>query len=166
MSERTYLQHGPRHSGQGSDAPAADWYYIEDQATAWNSGTTYAVDDVVSHGKANWICVDGHTNKEPGVAADAWKYWTFQAPYWQNGFSNVGGSKQPLAFAFLPARDSLTDEPLIELVGSVTGGSLGDTIFTLPVTRAYDRHRPATDDGGGYVPFTVKQNGDVVYGFV
>lgn len=85
-------------------------------------------------------------------------------PAFQNGFDNVGGTKSPMRYRFLPAKDLDSSLPGIEIQGSVTGGSLGDTIFTLPLTWDYDVHLPATDDIGTFTPLTVKQNGDVVWG--
>lgn len=86
------------------------------------------------------------------------------APAFQNGWGNVGGTKAPMRFRWLPARDTDSMLPGVEIQGSVVGGGIGDTIFTLPITYDYDVHLPATDDAGSFEVFTVKQNGDVVWG--
>lgn len=94
--------------------------------------------------------------------------WTYvgdtDAPAFQNGWTNVGGTKAPMRFRFLPAKDTDSRLPGIEIQGSPTGGSLGTTIFTLPITYDYDVHLPAVDDFGNPAVFTVKQSGDVVWG--
>ena len=86
------------------------------------------------------------------------------APAFQNGWGNVGDPKAPMRFRYLAARDTLTGLPGIEIQGSVVGGSVGTTIFTMPITFDWDVHLPATDDAGSFEVFTVKQNGDVMWG--
>jgi hypothetical protein len=94
--------------------------------------------------------------------------WTYvgdtDAPAFQNGWGNVGGTKAPMRYRYLPAKDTDSQLPCVEIQGSVTGGALGTTIFTIPLTLDYDVHLPASDDMGTFTPFTVKQNGDVVWG--
>lgn len=86
------------------------------------------------------------------------------APLFQNGWGNVGGTKAPLRFRYLPSKDHDSQLPGIEIQGSITGGAFGTTIFTLPITYDFDVHLPATDDAGAFEVFTVKQNGDVMWG--
>lgn len=86
------------------------------------------------------------------------------APPFQNGWDNVGGTKAPLRYRFWPAKDLDSQLPGLEIQGSVAGGAVGDPIFTLPLTWDYDVHLPATNDAGSFEVFTVKQNGDVVWG--
>lgn len=107
------------------------------------------------------------------------------APGFQNGFHNVGGSQVPMRYRFLRTLDPDLDPSIytpnaIELQGAVTGGTLGQTIFTLlfpgyrpdgsaawtPVTRDADIHVTACDEAGAFAVVTVLTNGDVVYGFV
>ena len=85
-------------------------------------------------------------------------------PEFQNGFDNAGGTKSPLRYRFLPAKDTDSQLPGLEIQGSVTGGDIGLTIFTLPITLDYDVHLPASDDIGNFTPITVKQSGDVIWG--
>ncbi len=87
------------------------------------------------------------------------------APAFQNGWDNVGGSEVPMRFRFLPERDGSTDQQGIELQGAVVGGSAA-LIFTLPITLDYDLHLPASDSGGSYIVYTVKQSGEVHLGAV
>lgn len=88
------------------------------------------------------------------------------APAFQNGWVNVGGTKVPMRYRILPYHDTLTGQPGIEIQGSVTGGTPGTTIFTLPFTLDYDLALDANDDTGNFAVFTVLQSGDVVHGFV
>lgn len=88
------------------------------------------------------------------------------APAFQNSWTNAGGTKVPMRYRFLPQKDFGNQQVGIELQGSVTGGTTGTTVFTLPITLDYDLHLAASDDTGAYVVFTVQQSGDVVFGFV
>lgn len=88
------------------------------------------------------------------------------APAFQNGWANSGGSYVPMRYRVLPYKDEASDQPGLEIQGSVTGGTPGTAIFTLPFTVDYDLHLAASDDAGAFVVFTVQQSGDVVDGFV
>lgn len=120
---------------------------------------------------SNWIYV---ANAGPN-ADQPW------APDFQNGFFNVGGTRCLLRYRFLRPYDPDTTENAVQLQGSVAGGTLGLTIFTLlypqwfpdgtpnpqTFTLDSDKHLTCHDDGGGLVMVTVQgATGDVIYGFV
>lgn len=107
-----------------------------------------------------------HNNGMDPIPADWHNVGGSGEPAFQNSWANSGGTKVPMRFRFLPVRDSSSGQPGIEIQGSVTGGTTGSTIFTLPVTLDYDLHLAASDDAGSFLVLTVKQNGDVVAGFV
>jgi hypothetical protein len=87
------------------------------------------------------------------------------APAFQNGWDNMGGSKAPLRFAFVPGFDSSSGQPQLVIEGSITGGTASTTIFTLPFGRDYDTFPLICDGTGTPMVLTVKQSGDVVDGF-
>ncbi len=100
------------------------------------------------------VLSDWHIVGDPGEAA------------FQNSWVNTGGSRVPMRWRFKAVKDPAADQPAIEVQGSVTGGTPGTTVFTLPLTLDYDLHLAATDDGGSFVCVTILQSGDVVQGFV
>lgn len=107
-----------------------------------------------------------HSNGVDPIQAD-WIYvGASGAPAFQNSWTNSGGTKVPMRYRYLPEKDMGALQVGIELQGSVTGGTSGTVIFTIPMTLDYDLHLAASDDSGNFVVFTVQQSGDVVYGFV
>jgi hypothetical protein len=83
------------------------------------------------------------------------------APAFQNSFANSGGGLVPMRFRKLYGCG-------IEIEGSVTGGAVGDVVFTLPAAYApdFELRLAASDDTGGFVVFRVLANGDVIFGVV
>lgn len=73
-------------NGSGYTALPSQYFKYWDQSLSvaktveWGSGTTYAADDTVwvtSDAVQNYYrCIAGHSNKEPGTAADWETYWT------------------------------------------------------------------------------------------
>ena len=49
---------------------------------AYNSGTTYAVDDVVSSGGNSYVCIQAHSNQAVGNAT---AYWNIMSSAGTNG---------------------------------------------------------------------------------
>lgn len=113
----------------------------------------------VNHGR-------DHNNGSDPIPAD-WHYvGDTGEPAFQNSWANSGGTYAPMRFRYLPTQDSATGAPGIEIQGSVTGGTSGTAIFTLPVTLDYDLHLATSDDTGSFIVLTVQQSGDVIAGFV
>lgn len=106
------------------------------------------------------------------------------APSFENGFFNVGLPLCLLRYRFLRPYDPDTSQNAVQLQGSVGGGSLGLSIFTIqqpfwkpdaaidsPTMVAYsfdaDIHLTCQDDGGSLVQVTIQaSSGKVFYGFV
>jgi hypothetical protein len=90
-------------------------------------------------------------------------------PSFQNGWGNSGGSLAPMRFRLVVGPpDAVIYTRSIEIQGSVTGGSSGAAIFTLPAEYAPDAdlHLTACDDSGAFLVLTVQANGNVIAGFV
>jgi hypothetical protein len=103
------------------------------------------------------------------------------APDFQNGFFNVGSPRCLLRYRFLRPYDPDTEQDAVQLQGSIAGGSVGLTIFTLKYpfwlpdgtdnwqtfTLDSDIHLTCCDDDGNLVVISVVgATGEVVYGFV
>ena len=56
---------------------------------AYNSGTTYAVDDVVSSGGNSYVCIQAHSNQAVG---DATAYWNIMSAKGTNGSNGSNGT--------------------------------------------------------------------------
>ena len=85
-------------------------------------------------------------------------------PAFENGWGNMGGSDAPLAFRHTVGAG-------IEIQGSITGGTPGTTIFTLPASHMTgikaDLHKPAVSGDFTFRSFTiVAATGEVVDGGV
>ncbi len=78
----------------------------------------------------------------------------------------MGGDKAPLRFALCPGKDADTGQPRFEIEGSITGGTTGTVIFTLPFTLDYDIYRATVDSTGATGSVTIQQSGDVIAGYV
>lgn len=81
------------------------------------------------------------------------------APAFENGWSSAGGGFQALRFRWLLGGG-------VELQGSVTGGTLGTTVFTLPVGYRPDNEirALASDDTGATVVIRITAAGAVILG--
>ena len=80
-------------------------------------------------------------------------------PTFQNGWDNVGGGLTHMRFRRLVAGG-------VEIQGSVTGGTSGSVVFTLPAHYRHDTELrlAASDDAGGFIVFRVLANGNVIAG--
>ena len=56
---------------------------------AYNNGTTYAVDDVVSSGGNSYVCIQAHSNQAVG---DATAYWNIMSAKGTNGTNGTNGT--------------------------------------------------------------------------
>ena len=56
---------------------------------AYNSGTSYAVDDVVSSGGNSYVCIQAHSNQAVG---DATAYWNIMSAKGTNGTNGTNGT--------------------------------------------------------------------------
>jgi hypothetical protein len=101
------------------------------------------------------------------------------APDFQNGFFNVLGTKVPLRYRFLRPWDPDTTENAVQIQGSVAGGAMGLTIFTLKypqvmpdgtpawitATRDFDVQLTCSDDASNLVVVSVEgATGHVILG--
>lgn len=85
---------------------------------------------------------------------------TVPVPPFQNGWANAGGTKQRMRFKWL-------FQGGIEIQGSVAGGAVGTTVFTLPVGPYYrpddgDLYRTAVDDSGQPIAYLIQVDGQVI----
>ena len=76
FEEAIYRAGGKHTSTGGNGPPGGSWIFVEPynpcyNAVAWDAGTTYVINDRVSHGGQCWRCILGHTNQEPPNAT----YW-------------------------------------------------------------------------------------------
>jgi len=60
---------------------------------AYNSGTTYAVDDVVSSGGNSYVCIQAHSNQAVG---DATAYWNIMSTAGTNGTDGTSVDVNPI----------------------------------------------------------------------
>lgn len=173
------VTHGIEHRPSSFDPAQTDpWTYVSDGDTAWDSGTTYNPGDTAENGVFVYLCMLRNTNLEPGVASGWAQNWRIAAPVFQNGWSNSGGSYVSMRYRLAVGPPHVTDgndgslidysDHQVELQGSVTGGTPGTTVFTLPTAYAPDSdlHLSAADDTGAFTCVTVQTGGDVINGFV
>lgn len=89
-------------------------------------------------------------------------------PAFQNGITNQGGGLVPMRFRLLPGDplDGGDTHGCLEIQGSVTGGSTGDVIFTLPIgyRPSHELRLAASDDSGNFLVLRVLANGEVIWG--
>ncbi len=186
--QRIYGQHGNRHNPRGSDPASTDiWIYVDDPDTAWSGATSYVATNAVSHNNYNWICIANNTNKEPGVDANWPTYWRQRGPYFVNGGNAGGPSANPVPLRFrlsvgppneceydiggvstfpTPSAILVYTDHQIEIQGDVSGLTIGDTIFVLPLEFQHQYDVPLNfqhDDLGAYVPCRLLSTGELIW---
>jgi hypothetical protein len=91
---------------------------------------------------------------------ESWHYvGEVDEPSFQNSWTNAGGTLAPLRFRRLVAGG-------VEIQGSVTGGTPGTLVFTLPTYYRPDHELrlAASDDAGDFLVFRVLADGSVIAG--
>ena len=80
-------------------------------------------------------------------------------PTFQNSWDNAGGGLTPMRFRRLVGGG-------VEIQGSVTGGTPGTLVFTLPLYYRpdFELRLAASDDAGGFLVFRVLADGSVYAG--
>lgn len=140
-------QHNSLHFPTGSDPLVGPWIYVGNA-----SGVTY-----------QGIDPNNGMPVPPGAPAPI---GMLSIPSFQNSWGNVGGSYQKMRFRWVLGHGS-------EIMGSVTGGSSGTIIFTLPNIDLYLWNHSAegiviqagSTSTGSFVPYRVFPSGDVYHGF-
>lgn len=62
---------------------------------AWNSGTTYLVDDAVSYLGSSWVCIQMHSNQAPAVPSSYWDLLAEQGATGATGLLGQTGATGP-----------------------------------------------------------------------
>jgi hypothetical protein len=160
--------HGYDHRPGGFDAvPTGAWIYVTAGADSWSGATAYNPGDTVIDGLYQYLCILSNTNVEPGVNAKWFWYWVIDAPIFQNSWANVGSTLMPMRFRIsIGYPNYLNKDNGSEIQGSVTGGTTGTVVFTLPPAYSpeSDLRLSASDDTGQFVVFQVLATGDVIRG--
>lgn len=174
MSDKP-VTHGIEHRPSSYDPTITDpWTYVSAGATAWSSGTTYSPGDKAQNGNFVYLCILKNKGSQPGVSATWARYWHIDAPVFQNGWANSGGTLSRMKYKLAVGPPHVTDpdngtvidfsDHLIALRGSVTGGANDTVVFTLPP--AYcpeeDERIDASDDAFGFLVMQVLATGDVI----
>lgn len=141
---RVYGQHGDRHSPRGSDPSPTDvWIYVGVDVrvpfvTGSNASPTVDV--------PNPVPLRFRLSVGPPNDCD------------YDGWDSV---TDPVASAI-----NAYTEHQIEIQGDVTGVSVGDTVFVLPLEfqHEYDVPYHTHDDSGVYVPCRLLSTGEFIYG--
>lgn len=171
------IGHGFDHRPGGSDPSRTGVWLEAAAASAWDSGSTYAANHVVSHGEFKWRSIATSTAIEPGVTTGWQSYWIYDASTFLNGYDNVDDPDVD-TFAYRlcvgPPSNYVQGDTIDEsgtspeFKGAAVGGPIGAAIIRLiPGYRPpKKRHRAANDEFGGHICLTVDADGYVYRGFV
>lgn len=184
MSDKP-VSHGIEHRPGSYDPSCTDpWTYVLPSTTLpiYAGGTYHAGSspssqgDLVVNGVYQYECIQTNTGVAPG-SGNWGQYWRITAPIFQNGWANQGGSLEHMSYRLNVGAQHVLDrnnpftildytDHQVELQGSVGGGLISTVVFWLPpgYWPLRDKRLPASDDVGGFVPFTVKANGAVYKG--